>query len=79
MGDLKAPEDRLDKDEVNYRQHERCGTCANFVSPNACLRVEGTISPDAVCDLWTLKESKGTYNKEFFVRKAKESGKVKEE
>lgn len=47
-----------EKDEVNYRQYEKCATCTHFYSPNSCDRVAGNISPEAVCSLWEMKESK---------------------
>jgi hypothetical protein len=47
---------------VNYgpgRQRYRCAVCLNYRIPRICVRVEGDISPDAVCDLfnqdrWTV-------------------------
>lgn len=45
-----------DKDTVGYRQHESCKTCANFNGRIYCSKVNGHISPDCVCSLWTLRE-----------------------
>lgn len=44
-----------DKDSVNYRHHEKCGTCNYFYHPNVCEIVKGNISTDAVCDKWEIK------------------------
>ena len=56
MGDsgLVAPKG-LNKDEVNYRQHEKCKTCTHFYYPGSCDLVDGNISPDAVCNKWAIK------------------------
>ena len=54
MPDSKA----LNKDDVNYRQHEKCNTCNYFYYPNTCEIVAGNISPDAVCDKWEIKPKK---------------------
>lgn len=43
------------KEEVNYRQYEKCLTCMHFYGPNSCELVKGSISPEAVCDLWEMK------------------------
>lgn len=48
----------LNKDEVNYRQHEKCNTCGYFYYPSSCEIVDGNISPDAVCDKWEIKPKK---------------------
>jgi hypothetical protein len=31
---------------------QSCSTCINFVRPNACRIVEGTVSPQGWCKLW---------------------------
>lgn len=46
------------KEEVNYRQFERCLSCTNFYAPGSCKLVSGNISPDAVCNLWAMQEKK---------------------
>jgi len=34
----------------------KCGGCANFIAKsNTCKRVDGKISPDGWCSLWTKK------------------------
>jgi len=45
----------LNKDEVNYRQHEKCKACTHFYYPGSCDVVDGNISPDTVCDKWEVK------------------------
>lgn len=44
------------KESVDYRQHEKCGSCAQFNGRSACAKVEGRISSSAVCDLWAIDE-----------------------
>ena len=34
---------------------QRCGLCANFAPPNSCALVQGTISPNAWCQLFSAK------------------------
>jgi hypothetical protein len=34
---------------------QRCGLCSSFVSPNACQLVQGTISPNGWCQLFSPK------------------------
>ena len=46
------------KEEVNYRLHEKCKTCNYFYFPGSCEIVEGNISPDAVCDKWEIEDKK---------------------
>jgi hypothetical protein len=48
----------LTKDDVNYRVHEKCNTCNYFYYPNTCEKINGNISPDAVCDKWEIKPKK---------------------
>ena len=48
----------LNKEEVNYRVHEKCNTCNYFYYPNTCEIVQGNISPDAVCNKWEIKPKK---------------------
>ena len=45
----------LNKEEVNYRQHEKCKSCDHFYYPGSCDIVDGNISPDTVCDKWEVK------------------------
>ncbi|MEO8332377.1 MAG: hypothetical protein ABI479_08075 [Gallionella sp.] len=37
----------------NNKKH--CAVCNNFIAPNACKRVEGKISPNGWCTLFTPK------------------------
>jgi len=60
------PGARQAKESVNYRPHEKCGTCGHFYGGH-CDQVEGNISPDAVCDRWELTVSKYR-DKDFFKR-----------
>jgi hypothetical protein len=46
---------RKPKDQVNYRQHQKCLTCDHFFTSGVCEMVDGNISPDNVCDLWEVK------------------------
>ena len=45
----------LNKEEVKYRQHEKCNTCMHFYYPSSCDLVDGNISPEAVCNKWEMK------------------------
>ena len=49
------PPKGLNKEEVNYRQHEKCKTCMHFYYPGSCDVVDGNISSDAVCKKWEMK------------------------
>ena len=64
------------KDEVRYRQHEKCLSCIHFYGPNSCDIVQGNISPEAVCDRWEVKESEQGKDGEFY-KEAYESGKYR--
>lgn len=37
------------------KDDQRCGLCANFMPPSSCALVQGTISPNAWCQLFTPK------------------------
>jgi hypothetical protein len=68
----------LNKEEVKYRHHEKCFTCNYFYYPNSCEKVDGNISPDAVCNKWEMKppssEGKdGSFYKEEYDRVRGES------
>jgi hypothetical protein len=62
------------KDEVRYRQHEKCLSCIHFYGPNSCDTVAGNISPEAVCDRWEVREADQGKDGEFY-KNAYESGK----
>jgi hypothetical protein len=34
---------------------QRCSNCLQFVPPNSCKVVDGTISPDGWCAIWVKK------------------------
>jgi hypothetical protein len=34
---------------------QRCDTCLQFVPPNSCKVVDGTISPNGWCAIWVKK------------------------
>ncbi len=46
-------QDKLAQDAVQYqltpKDGAKCSTCVNFIAPNACQIVSGTISPDGWC------------------------------
>ena len=56
----------LNKDDVNYRQHEQCKTCMHFYSPGSCELVDGVVSADCVCDKWEIKPKATPKDGEFF-------------
>lgn len=35
---------------------QRCGLCSNFAPPNACKLVQGSISPNGWCQLFSPKD-----------------------
>ena len=55
----------LTKEDVNYRLHEQCNTCTYFWG-KSCEKVDGNISPDAVCDKWEIKPKDGPKDGEFY-------------
>lgn len=64
------------KSDVNYRRSERCRDCDFFVTSGACDKVEGRISPEAICDLWTIKSEQSPYRDgEYFQREYEKSEK----
>lgn len=64
------------KDEVRYRQHEKCLSCIHFYGPNSCDTVDGNISQEAVCERWEVKEAEVGKDGEFY-QEAYESGKFR--
>jgi len=36
---------------------QKCDNCAHYISPNACMVVEGDISPEGWCKLWHKKST----------------------
>jgi hypothetical protein len=68
---------RLSKEEVNYRQHEKCLSCTHFYGPNSCDIVDGNISPEAVCIKWEVKPPARPKDGAFFAQEfAKAKGVV---
>lgn len=61
-----VPGKGLNKEEVNYRQHEKCKLCMHFYYPGSCDIVDGNISQDAVCSKWELKPKSEPIHKEFY-------------
>lgn len=57
---------KRDKSEVNYAVGKKCANCVYFIHPSACQQVEGYIAPEAVCNLFAIKESSSPYDKQFF-------------
>ena len=49
-------ENKLSKEEVNYRPHESCMMCGHYLHSGGCELVEGNISPDAICNKYTMME-----------------------
>ncbi len=69
--DLVAPQGYT-KDQVNYRQHESCKTCSSFNGRVYCTKVEGHISPDCMCNQWSLSEPSGCMTGKQFIADAYE-------
>jgi hypothetical protein len=63
----------LDREKVNYRQHERCSMCMHFYPLNSCDVVDGNISPDNVCDLWEVKKKDMGKDGEFYLKEYEKS------
>ena len=62
------------KEQVNYRHYESCKTCAHFNGRVYCTKVEGHVSADAVCNLWSLSEGPvGLTNKEVIITEYEKS------
>ena len=61
------PGARLSKEEVRYRQYERCLSCDYYYPSGTCSVVDGNISPDGVCNKWEIKSAEPKYkDREFF-------------
>lgn len=54
-----AAAEKVSKDQVSYqdtpKNDQYCADCRFFQEPNACERVEGEISPEGWCALWSPK------------------------
>jgi hypothetical protein len=54
---------KVSKESVEYEDQpdggKRCGVCAHFMPPDACRFVEGPISPQGFCSLFTPASQQG--------------------
>jgi hypothetical protein len=52
---------KMSKDQAQYQElpkdDQKCSNCIHFMAPNACMIVEGNISPTGWCKLWVKKPS----------------------
>jgi hypothetical protein len=49
----KVPQKGVQYVAVSTKPKMNCGNCANFVKPNACKQVDGVISPQGYCMIWS--------------------------
>lgn len=51
---------KISQAQAQYQDHpkadQKCANCANFLSPASCKLVEGKISANGWCVLWTRKQ-----------------------
>jgi hypothetical protein len=73
MSDGIQPGAGLDKEQVNYRQHERCAVCVHFYPLNSCDIIDGNISPENVCDHWEVKKKDMGKDAEFYSKEYEKS------
>lgn len=76
----KAPitpfSEKKDKIAVNYRNCEKCQMCDFFDGVGGCRSVEGSISPEGVCNLWQIRSALPTYKDgQFYLEEYKKSTK----
>lgn len=47
--------DKSDKPQANYRESsgQNCGNCSFMHDDGSCALVQGTVTPEMVCDFWT--------------------------
>ena len=69
------PGARLSKEEVRYRQHEKCMSCDHFYPSGSCELVEGPISVDNVCNKWEIKSQEPRYKDRAYFENEYEKGK----
>ncbi len=54
-----SAQQKLEKTAVQYQDHpkdnQKCSGCVNFLAPNACKIVAGTISPEGYCIAYAPK------------------------
>jgi len=52
---------QLRKEDVRYQDEpkgsQRCATCKNFVGPNVCRVVQGSVNPNGWCLLFQAKSA----------------------
>jgi hypothetical protein len=50
---------KVSQASVHYKNSpngdKKCSTCKQFVAPSTCKSVQGTISPNGYCNIWTKK------------------------
>jgi len=54
-----------DKQDVKYRTAEKCSMCDYYLN-GKCSKVKGGISPEATCDLWTMRGLPKGIDGEFY-------------
>ena len=58
-GNGALAQQKASKESMKYQDKpngdKQCSGCLQFVAPNACKVVEGTISPQGYCLAWTKK------------------------
>jgi hypothetical protein len=60
---------KLSMEDVNYRGAEgqqSCANCANFMGPDQCTLVDGSISASGMCDLWAAKQDQAAMMQQLF-------------
>ena len=59
--DERVAQQKIAQKIVQYQDHPKnkaqCDNCTNFVAPNACKIVDGTISPEGWCVAYAPKQS----------------------
>ena len=60
---LAKAQPKISKVAVNYQDHpdgdKRCDRCVQFQPPDACKVVDGPISPQGSCRIFTLSHTSG--------------------
>ena len=67
---------KKDKTDANYRNCEKCQMC-DFFQGTLCEKVEGSISPEGLCQLWQLKSAPRYKDGQFYLDEYKKSTGVK--
>jgi hypothetical protein len=47
---------KISKEEASYRPSESCMMCGHFITSGSCGVVDGSISPKAICNKYTMQE-----------------------